>query len=134
MKKSEFYKHPNMSRISSGLRGCGIILYIFGGMDVLSIFRFQYDDMSRIMGTVAGLLVCILGFLIHICQSRAAAITLTALGAISMIITILLSGYFSGWLDVVVGAMAIMYTFEFHKAWKQYQETGIVPIDSKKMF
>lgn len=134
MKKVEFYRHPQMSRISTGLRSCGIVLYIFGGMNALSIFKFQYDAMSRTMGAVAGLFICILGFLIHICQSRAAAITLTALSAIGMILTALLSGYLSGWLYAVVGAMSIMYTFEFQKAWREYQETGSVPLDQKKMF
>ncbi len=134
MNKSEFYKHPQMSRISSGLRCCGFSLYIFGGLNVLSMFNFEYGIVVSMIASFIGVLICILGFLIHMCQSRAAAIALTVLGALYMIWTVLRTGYFTGWFYGLIGLASIMFTFEFQKAWKQYQETGIVPLDPQKMF
>ena len=68
-----------------------------------------------------------LGLGIHLGQSRVCAILLTVYGGLNMIVSIMEKGRFGGWLFLLVGIDGIIYTFKFHKAWKQYKNTGIVP-------
>ncbi len=126
MKRMDFYKHPNVSDVRKQLRGCGIAMYI------LAVFNFGfYVIAGNIIGAVVSLLLYIgLGLGIHLGQSRVCAIVLTAYGVVNTIVASMQTGSLSGWLFPLIGVYGIIYTFKFHKAWKQYKDTGIVPVIS----
>jgi hypothetical protein len=64
----------------------------------------------------------VLGLLIQLLQSRVAAILLAVYGVVNMIAVTIMTGRFGGWWIMVVAIWAVVYTFKFHKAWKEEKE------------
>lgn len=118
-----FYKHPNVSSLRKQLAGCGIAMYILAAINC----AFYAVTGSIILAAIMAILFVGLGLGIHLGQSRVCAILLTVYGGLNMIVSIMEKGRFGGWLFLLVGIDGIIYTFKFHKAWKQYKNTGIVP-------
>lgn len=118
-----FYKHPNVSSLRKQLAGCGIAMYI------VAVFNFVlFAIFGDIIGAVISLLLYVgLGLGIHLGQSRVCAIVLTVYGAFNTIVTSMETGKLSGWIFPLIGVYGIIYTFKFHKAWKQYKNTGVIP-------
>lgn len=123
-----FYKHPNVSSLKKQLAGCGIAMYILAALNCV-IYAATGDIISAVMAAV---IFVGLGLGIHLGQSRVCAILLTAYGVFNMVVAYMASGRFSGWLFLLVGVYGIIYTFKFHKAWKQYKKTGIIPFVAGK--
>ena len=74
---------------------------------------------AAILGLVA--LLIGLGLGIHLKQSRACAVAPCVIGVINVIVGIATSGTPSGYLVLIAGILAIVYTFKLEKAWQQYQ-------------
>lgn len=123
LKRMDFYKHPNVSAVRKQLRGCGIAMYIVAVINCI-LFAILGDI---IVAVISLLLYIGLGLGIHLGQSRVCAIVLTAYGVFNTIVTSMQTGSLSGWIFPLIGVYGIIYTFKFHKAWKQYKDTGIIP-------
>ena len=113
MTQREFFKSPQMNVISKNIFTCAVIGYAIAGL-TLYLDVIQGGNYYSI-ATVVVLTAC--SVLIHLLQSRAAAIVLTAFSAMVVLITNVQNGKFSGWWVVLVGVYAIIYTFKFQKAW-----------------
>ena len=81
------------------------------------VFQEDQHDKTRIL--IILVLACSL--LIHLLQSRVAAIVLAAYAVLNVVVTSVSNGRFSGWWVALVGVYAVIYTFKFQKAWKDYQ-------------
>ncbi len=125
--KGQFYKHPNVAPLRKQIRSCGIAMYILAGLNF--VIMFGLAALGQGFWTIIDvMLILALGLIIHLAQSRVASIILTVYGTINVIYMIITTGKFSGWLFLVVGICAIIYTFKFQKAWKEYQRTGVIPL------
>ncbi len=124
LKRMDFYKHPNVNAVRKQLRGCGIAMYILAVINCILYVVFG----NIIDAVFLPLLFIGLGLGIHLGQSRVCAIVLTAYGVFNVIVTSMQTGSLSGWIFPLIGVYGIIYTFKFHKVWKQYKDTGIVPV------
>lgn len=123
-----FYRHPNVSTVRKQIRGCGMAMYLLAVINAV-LYITTGDVLSGIVSIV---FMVGLGLGIHLLQSRICAIALTVFGGYNMVMTSMITGKPSGWLFLLVGVYGIIYTFKFHKAWKQYKNTGIVPFTGGK--
>ena len=117
MTRWEFFKSPKMSAISKNIFTCAVLGYVLSGLTLyLNVIK---SGLYSSIPTVVVLLACSL--LIHLLQSRVAAIVLAAYAVLNVVVTAVSNGRFSGWWVALVGVYAVIYTFKFQKAWKDYQ-------------
>jgi len=111
-----------------GRRNTLIKITVTAVMTALSIVLnlFVYNNPY---GLIDCALIVICSLLIHLLQSRVAAIILTAYAALNVIVVTIQTGRLGGWWIAVVGIYAIIYTFKFQKAWKEYKNGGAVDIN-----
>lgn len=123
-----FFNHPNLSPLRSGLARCG------KGMCLLAVLNgicfYVLDDNIR-MAVISVILWIGLGMGIYLGQSRVCAILLIVLG-----LYIAIGSFEIGEMNMdlsisyvvpLIGVFGTIDTFKFHKAWKEYKKTGIVP-------
>ena len=124
MTKKEFLRHPNLKKTKSGITSAAILAYICGvltfGVSLLltDTGMFALIDLVLLVG---------LGLGIQLGQSRACSIILLIYSAFSVISGLIASGSPSGYLVLIAAIDAVIATFRFQKAWKDYQNTGILP-------
>ena len=109
MTRREFLKTPQMNAIRYNIFSSAVIGYVIAGL-TLYFGVIQTGNYFTILDVI---LVLACSLLIHLLQSRVAAIVLAAYAV--------LNGRFSGWWVALVGVYAVIYTFKFQKAWKDYQ-------------
>ncbi len=114
MTRQEFFKSPQMNTISKNISTCAILGYVLAGLTLY--FDVIKSGIYTSIGTVVVLAACSL--LIHLLQSRVAAIVLTSYSALVVLITNVMNGKYSGWWVVLIGVYAIIFTFKFQKAWE----------------
>ena len=120
MTRWEFFKSPKMSAISKNIFTCAVLGYVLSGLTLyLNVIK---SGLYSSIPTVVVLLACSL--LIHLLQSRVAAIVMTAYSVPHIYITSIANGKLSGWWVVFIGVYAIIMTFKFQKAWQEEKEFG----------
>lgn len=119
--KKEFLKLPENKRIKSELTGAAVICYICAAITLA--LGFTTDSFPLCLIDVAILVGMGLG--IQLAQSRVCAIILLVYSIINVILLIAMTGKPGGYLIVIAGVMAVIYTFKAEKAWKQYQQGGV---------
>ena len=120
MTRWEFFKSPKMSAISKNIFTCAVLGYVLSGLTLyLNVIK---SGLYSSIPTVVVLLACSL--LIHLLQSRVAAIVMTAYSVLHIYITSITNGRLSGWWVVFIGVYAIIMTFKFQKAWQEEKEFG----------
>ena len=67
------------------------------------------------------LVVLALGLLIHLKQSRVCAVLLLAYSLFNCVVMLLSTGRFSGWLIILAGVFAVIYTFQLEKAYQEFR-------------
>ena len=116
--KKEFLQLPENAKLKKELRTSAIICYICAGITLLvGLFAaenpYVFIDVALLVG---------LGLGIHLKQSKACAIALVVYAVINTVIGLASTGRFSGWLILLAGVYAVIYTFKLDKAWKQYRQ------------
>lgn len=116
--KKEFLQLPENAKLKKELRTSAIICYICAGITLLvGLFAaenpYVFIDVALLVG---------LGLGIHLKQSKACAIALAVYAVINTVIGLASTGRFSGWLILLAGVYAVIYTFKLDKAWKQYRQ------------
>ena len=120
MTRWEFFKSPKMSAISKNIFTCAVLGYVLSGLTLyLNVIK---SGLYSSIPTVVVLFACSL--LIHLLQSRVAAIVMTAYSVLHIYITSIANGKLSGWWVVFIGVYAIIMTFKFQKAWQEEKEFG----------
>ena len=123
LSKREFLHHPNLKKCCSNIKGSAITLYVCAVITaILSIFV-----LGNIFAIVDVAIVVGLGLGIHLGQSRVCAIICLVYAAFTFIYMTIENGRASGYLILIAAIYAVIATFQFQKAWKEYQLTGILP-------
>ena len=94
-----------------------MIGYVIAGLTLY----FGVIKTGNYFATLDVVLILACALLIHLLQSRAAATVLAAYAVLNVVVTSVSNGRFSGWWVALVGVYAVIYTFKFQKAWKDYQ-------------
>ncbi len=115
--KQEFLKLPENKKMKNEILTAAIISYVCAGMTAAVMMGMQGNPIS----IIDVLLLVGLGLGIQLKQSRVCAILLCVDGLISVVVSVLAGGTPSGYLILIAGIFAIVYTFKLDKAWKQYQ-------------
>lgn len=115
--KQEFLKLPENKKMKNEILTAAIISYVFAGINAV----VQIGMQGNLVSIIDVLLLVGLGLGIQLKQSRVCAILLCVDGAYSFLVSLLAAGTPSGYLILIAGIFAIVYTFKLDKAWKQYQ-------------
>lgn len=118
MTRREFYKSDEMAQVRKSIRVCAISAYVIAALSLL-VNLLLLDNPTGILDSIT---MVVLGLLIQLLQSRVAAILLAVYGVVNMIAVTIMTGRFGGWWIMVVAIWAVVYTFKFHKAWKEEKE------------
>ena len=127
MTKKEFLKHPNLKKCKGNINASAILLYFCAGITMIATVLLTLTVASG-LGTIIDVLLLVgMGLGIQLAQSRACSIVVFIYSIINFIYGVIMTGRATGWLIVVAGICAIIYTFKFQKAWKEYEQTGMIP-------
>mgnify|MGYP001033615569 FL=1 len=123
MTKKEFYKHPNLKKTTGSIKSSAIILYICGALSlVLGIIG------GNLMVIIDIVIVVGLGLGIQLAQSRVCALIILAYSIFNTVYMLISTGRAGGYLILLAAIYAVIATFQFQKAWKNYQQTGMLPL------
>ena len=120
--KKEFLKLPAMKPCRSNINTCGILLYIFGVINIAYAIYMQALPAD-------GVFLILLGLGIHLLRSRVCAVLCTVYGAFNLIYMIMETGKLRGWWILLVAIDAAVYTFRYHGAWNKYKKDGTLPVE-----
>jgi len=118
MTRREFFKSPQMKMIRNNIISSAVIGYVVAGL-TLYFGVIQTGNYYTMLDVI---LVLACSLLIHLLQSRVAAIVLAAYAVLNVVVTTVSNGKFSGWWVALVGVYAVIYTFKFQSAWKKEKE------------
>ena len=118
MTRREFLKTPQMNAIRNNLFSSAVLGYVIAGITLY----FGVIQTGNYFTLLEVFLILACSLLIHLLQSRVAAIVLAAYAVLNVVVTTVSNGKFSGWWVALVGVYAVIYTFRFQKAWKDYQK------------
>lgn len=128
MTKKEFLKHPNLKKCKSNINASAILLYFCAGITLIMTVLATLMTVSGGFSTIIDVLLLVgMGLGIQLAQSRACSIIIFVYSIINFIYGVIMTGRVTGWLIIVAGICAIIYTFKFQKAWKEYEQTGMIP-------
>ena len=116
--KQAFLELPENAKMKKELKAAAILCYICAGITCVLMVLMAKNYLSLV--DVA--LLIGLGLGVHLRQSRACAIVLCAYAVINTVISLVTTGTPGGWLVIIAGVFAVIYTFKLDKAWKAYQQ------------
>ena len=120
--KQEFLKLPENTKMKKEILTAAGFSYVCAAMTAIGmIAAVLMGTQGNLAAIIDVLLLVGLGLGIQLKQSRVCAILLCVDGAVSVIVSLLAAGMPSGYLILIAGIFAIVYTFKLDKAWKQYQ-------------
>ncbi len=120
--KREFIKLPAMKSCKSNIITCGVLLYVFGALNVVL-------QIAAGIFPVDGILLILLGLGIHLGRSRVCSILCVAYSVFNVIYVAMTTGRVVGWWILLVAIDAVIYTFKYHMAWNRYQKDGTLPAE-----
>ncbi len=118
--KKEFLELPGNQNVKREIKTSAIICYVCAGITLAA--GIALDGFPSVLIDVAILVGMGLG--IHLAQSRVCAVILLLYSLVNMIYSIVVIGRPAGYLVVIAGVYAVIYTFKADKLWKQYQTGG----------
>ncbi len=124
--KKEFLNLPANAKLKKELSAAAIICYICAGLTLLLSFALgsQVEGPVDYTSTIISVAIILgLGLGIHLKQSRLCAVLLLIVSIGSTVITFIQTQQFGGWLVIVAGVIAVIYTFQLEKKWKEYQSS-----------
>lgn len=120
--EKEFYNLPELEQCKSNIKSAAFFLYVCA---VLNIFLCIISGNPFTMIDV--LLIAIIAILLQVKKSRVSAVILLVYACFNSIVLLVQTGRSGGYLILVASIWAVNYTFKYQKAWKNYQETGVLP-------
>lgn len=120
MTKKEFFHHPDMKKQRTNINTSGICMYVFAGVTLLVNVILA----SNPQGLLDVLLLAVLGLGIQLGKSRVAAVLACIYSIFNMVYMLAATGKVSGYLIVLAAVYGTTATFQFQKAWKEYQASG----------
>lgn len=115
----EYLKLPENKKLKSNITSSAVICYICAAITlIVSILGNPFGILD-----VAIVLTC--GILIQTIYSRAAAIVVLVYSIISTVITLIATGKLGGWLLVIAGIYAVIYTFKLRTEYNNYKNNKV---------
>ena len=104
-------------KVRKGITSSAVVCYICAGLTAITgLLLFETPYML-----IDSIILVVLGVLIQVKQSRAAAVILLAYSLINCIITLIDSGMAGGWLVIIAGVYGVKCTFALDKEYKEYK-------------
>lgn len=113
--KSEFCRNHAPDKMRKNIRLSAILCYISAAVTALFAILFNPTMLFDVV------IVLVLGLLIHLKQSRVCAVLLLAYSLINSGIMLMSTGQVSGWLIILAGVFAVIYTFQLEKAYQAFR-------------
>ena len=113
--KSEFCRSHAPNKVRRNIRASAILCYISAA--VTAVFAIMFNPFMFL----DVIIVLVLGLLIHLKQSRVCAVLLLAYSLFNCVAMLLSTGQVSGWLIILAGVFAVMYTFQAEKAYQEFR-------------
>ena len=120
MTRSEFLKTKEMKKIRANIFACAALGYAIAVGSVI-VNVIQSRNFSVIID--AAFLIA-MSLLIHLLQSRVAAILTGVYAVINIGVMYSMNGKPGGIIVLAVAIYAIIYTFKFQKAWYEYKNSN----------
>ena len=119
--KKAFLALPENAKMKREINTAAILCYVCAGITcVLMVLMaknyFSLVDVALLLG---------LGLGVHLLQSRVCAVLLCVYAVGNTVLALATTGTPGGWLAIVAGVCAVIYTFKLDKAWKTYQQHGL---------
>ena len=116
--KTQFCRNYAPDKIRKNIRGSAILRYFSAAITgVVAVLMNPFMLIDAVI-------VLALGLAIHLKQSRVCAVLLLAYGVINCLIMLVGTGRLSGWLIILAGVFAVIYTFQLEKEYRAFQESG----------
>ena len=113
--KSEFCRSCAPDKMRKNIRASAILCYVSAA--VTAVFAILFNPFMFL----DVIIVLALGLLIHLKQSRVCAVLLLAYSLFNCAVMLLSTGRFSGWLIILAGVFAVIYTFQAEKAYQEFR-------------
>ena len=113
--KSEFCRNYAPDKMRKNIRASAILCYITAA--ITAVFAIMFNPFMFL----DVIIVLVLGLLIHLKQSRVCAVLLLAYSLFNCVVMLLSTGQFSGWLIILAGVFAVIYTFQLEKAYQEFR-------------
>jgi len=130
MKKGMAYSAPLglncktfFKKYSLGKKECvaaAILGYICAGTTAIFALT-NISEYFNLYSLVDVAIMLTLSLLIHLLRSRVASVILLVYAVASMLVMVINTGVFGGWLGVAAGVSAVVGSFQCVKEWKTYQ-------------
>ena len=115
--KKEFMKLPENKKARSELNAAAIVTFVCAGFNVI------LGAVTGNWGVLVDVAIMVgLGLGIMLSASRVCAVLLLAYGLLNVVVGLVQNGTPSGYLILIAGVLAVIYTFKVDKLWKQYQQ------------
>lgn len=115
MTRREFLKTDKMKKLRGNITACAALGYAVAIVSVIInvVMSHEYAVIFDALFIVA------MSLLVHLLQSRVAAIIITIYAVIDVAVLYIMTGRPGGLIVLVIGIYAVICTFKFHKAWKE---------------
>ena len=113
--KSEFCRSYAPDKMRRNIRVSAILCYVSAA--ITAVFAILFNPFMFL----DVIIVLVLGLLIHLKQSRVCAVLLLAYSLFNCVVMLLSSGQLSGWLIILAGVFAVLYTFQLEKAYQEFR-------------
>ena len=113
--KSEFFRSCAPDQMRKNIIASAILCYV--SAVITAVFAIMFNPFMFL----DVIIILVLGLLIHLKQSRVCAVLLLAYSAFNCVVTLLSTGQFSGWLILLAGVFAVIYTFRLEKAYQEFR-------------
>ena len=112
--KSEFFRRHAPDKMRKNIIASAILCYVSAA--ITAVFAILFNPFMFL----DVIIVLVLGLLIHLKQSRVCAVLLLAYSLFNCVVMLLSTGKFSGWLIILAGVFAVIYTFQLEKAYQAF--------------
>lgn len=116
----EFYKDYCSSNTKRNINGSAIVLYVCFGITLALAFAASALGMDLWASIIDAILVLGLALGIHIGKSRVCAVIILVYSIINCIYSLIATGRMSGYLVIIAGVYATIYTFKARKEYNEY--------------
>jgi hypothetical protein len=122
MTRREFLKSKEMKSVRGNITACAFLGYAIAVASV--ILNVVKDKNYNVI--YDAVFVIVMSVLIHLLQSRVAAILLAVYAVFNIAVLVVMTGKPGGIIVLLIAVYAIIYTFKFHSAWNKQKNSAAV--------
>ena len=116
----EFYQKHCSDSVKKNINGAAITLYVCSAITLLLSFAATALGVDIMAAALDAFLLLGLALGIHIGKSRACAVIVLVYSILNCLYALIATGKMSGYLIIIAGVYATIYTFKARKEYKEY--------------